>query len=61
MYFYLQDNIVSSNFINRVNFSGIFPFTCGFEMLIAFLNMMHLVDSFFPGYTHLRMHYANQK
>lgn len=46
MYFYLQDNIVSNNFINRVNFSGIFPFECDFEMLIAVLYMLHSVDTF---------------
>ncbi|CAO2637746.1 hypothetical protein LEMLEM_LOCUS24140 [Lemmus lemmus] len=46
MYFYLQDDIFSDNFMNRINFSGIFSFKCGFEMLIAFLYMMHSMIEF---------------
>lgn len=47
MYFYLQDDIVSNNFINRINFSGIFSFKCGFKMLNEFLYMMHSMATFF--------------
>lgn len=50
MYFYLQEDIVSNNFINRINFSGIFSFKCGFELLIAILHMMHSMDILFINY-----------
>lgn len=60
MYFYLQDDIVSNNFINRINFSGIFSFKCDFKMLNAFLYMMHSMATFFLIITHLWMHCVNQ-
>lgn len=48
MYFYQQDNIVS-NFMKRVNFSGIL-FKCGFETLIVFFKHDAFSGHFFPDY-----------
>lgn len=45
MYFYLQDDIVSNNFINRINFSGIFSFKCGFKNVKCFF-----IHDAFNGY-----------
>lgn len=51
MYFYQQDNIVS-NFMKRVNFSGIL-FKCGFETLIVFFKHDAFSGHFFPDITRL--------